>query len=327
MWITDCLFRSWGYLVSFFYRHHLNITVIGLQNAGKTTFAKMLDITSRNQESGSELHRTRRDSASRKRELLTIPTVGYETHFLMINNVSIKCVDLGGQERFYRFWNNFLIQENTDLIVYIIDLSDGSTIADARAKLHNVIRQTNDSKVPILILGNKLDIISKSTLGTDSDVTNGANNDATNHVSPRESLLDMRNFKKMVYFTNYLGIEHIKGGIYLRGDDYGAISESDGPVTSTDPVSNNGTMLYGLIPFTLGRIWPLKQGLLGLEDYRNGLIELTRDVGIFIGSLNEQRYISDIIRWILGNGSDFSASPRLCPERSTSAVSSIRRES
>lgn len=128
----------WYKVASFFlFQKELSIAVIGLQNSGKTTFVQLL--------SGKPF------------QVDTVPTLGIQLENFTIGNNAVKVYDLAGQTRFQPLWERCF--DKVDLIVYMIDLSDLQSLQESFTKLVRVIQMTNDDKVPLLIMGNKADII------------------------------------------------------------------------------------------------------------------------------------------------------------------------
>ncbi|AQZ17605.1 (ZYRO0A05500g) [Zygosaccharomyces parabailii] len=128
----------WYKVASFFlFQKELSIAVIGLQNSGKTTFVRLL--------SGQPF------------EADTVPTLGVQMDQFALGNNSIKVYDLAGQTRFQPLWERCF--DKADLIVYMIDLSDVAALEESFTKLIRVIQMTNDDKIPLLIIGNKTDVI------------------------------------------------------------------------------------------------------------------------------------------------------------------------
>jgi len=71
--------RLIAWLRSWFFSKELEVSIVGLQNAGKTSLVHAL--------TGAPLHRH------------TVPTVGFTMRKIKVGGVEIKCWDLGGQVR------------------------------------------------------------------------------------------------------------------------------------------------------------------------------------------------------------------------------------
>ena len=96
-----------------FFNKELEIAIVGLQNAGKTTLVKAMT-----------------DGVF---EEDTIPTIGFNRHEFKkgtqrvnAGKVSMKLWDLGGQTRFRESWEKFC--RDSDVIIFVVDSFDQSTL-------------------------------------------------------------------------------------------------------------------------------------------------------------------------------------------------------
>lgn len=137
------LLRSWldslwsRVLSLFLFQKELSIAIIGLQNSGKTTLTHML--------------------GGRPFEQDTVPTLGIQISQFSLENSLIKVYDLAGQTRFQALWERCF--SKVDLIIYMIDLSDTTTLDESFEKLSKVMHMTNDDRIPLLVVGNKTDLV------------------------------------------------------------------------------------------------------------------------------------------------------------------------
>lgn len=148
------LLRSWidslwsKILSIFLFQKELSIAIIGLQNSGKTTLTHML--------------------GGRPFEQDTVPTLGIQVSQFSLENSFIKVYDLGGQTRFQSLWERCF--SKVDLIIYMIDLSDTMTLDESFEKLSKVMQMTQEDRIPMLVIGNKIDLIQepkeKQTIAT-----------------------------------------------------------------------------------------------------------------------------------------------------------------
>jgi len=133
--------RILNWLKQLFWSQELEVTLVGLQGAGKTTFVNVL-------------------SSGNFREDM-IPTVGFNMRKVQKGRVSLKVWDIGGQPRFRNMWQRYC--RNVNAIVYMIDSADAGKIEDAREELHKLFAQQSHQGAPLagialLVLGNKNDL-------------------------------------------------------------------------------------------------------------------------------------------------------------------------
>lgn len=267
----------WQYLVSFFYQkevsifkylqftahvqtiltYHaqLSITIVGLQNSGKTTLTTVL--------------------SGKRFEQDTIPTLGIRLEQFYLGKNAVKIYDLAGQQRFYDLWPRYF--EKADLIIYMLDLSDLTTWSQAKHKLHEVIRTTNDQRIPILILGNKTDLVA-----TPDPTTQNPKNKNKKKKTPEEE-----NVEQWKYMAPL-----------LRDYEY-----EDIPKYQLD--GNNLYVLKNIQVLSREIGLDLKNGMLHAnadtepEPQTCANLRLDRDVGIFTISCKDGEYIQDILEWIV----------------------------
>lgn len=121
---------------SLFFKQEMELSLIGLQNAGKSSFVNVLTTGQHTED--------------------MIPTVGFNMRKVTKGRVAIKMWDLGGQPRFRSMWERYCRGTNT--IVYLVDASDHENIDVAKAELHDLLAKPTLSGIPLLVLGNKNDL-------------------------------------------------------------------------------------------------------------------------------------------------------------------------
>ncbi|CAI5976296.1 unnamed protein product [Closterium sp. NIES-53] len=124
-----------NWLRSLFFQQEMELSLIGLQNAGKTSLVNVIATGGFNED--------------------MIPTVGFNMRKVTKGNVSIKLWDLGGQPRFRSMWERYC--RGVSAIVYVVDASDHDNIPVSRRELHELLSKPSLAGIPLLLLGNKCD--------------------------------------------------------------------------------------------------------------------------------------------------------------------------
>lgn len=114
----------------------MELTILGLQNAGKTTLVNLLA--------------TGDFSDDR------IPTVGFNMRRVQKGGVTLKIWDLGGQKRFRTMWERYC--RGVSAIVFVVDAADEGRFPDAKEELHDILTRPALAGIPVLVLANKSDL-------------------------------------------------------------------------------------------------------------------------------------------------------------------------
>ncbi|CAA2993508.1 ADP-ribosylation factor-like protein 8a isoform X2 [Olea europaea var. sylvestris] len=113
----------------------MELSLIGLQNAGKTSLVNVVATGGYSED--------------------MIPTVGFNMRKVTKGNVTIKLWDLGGQPRFRSMWERYC--RAVSAIVYVVDAADPDNISISKSELHDLLSKPSLSGIPLLVLGNKID--------------------------------------------------------------------------------------------------------------------------------------------------------------------------
>ncbi|OMJ07573.1 ADP-ribosylation factor-like protein 8B [Smittium culicis] len=124
------------WLRGLFWTEEMELTLVGLQNSGKTTLVNVI--------------------ASGQFTEDMIPTVGFNMRKVTKGNVTMKLWDIGGQPRFRSMWERYC--RGVNAIIFVVDSADQSKLDQARAELWSLLEKPLLSTIPVLVLGNKNDL-------------------------------------------------------------------------------------------------------------------------------------------------------------------------
>eukprot|EP00741_Cyanophora_paradoxa_P022057 tig00021433_g21292.t1 len=128
--------KLYAWILSLFFKTELELSLIGLQNAGKTTLTQVLETGKPTED--------------------MIPTVGFNMRKVTKGKVTIKLWDLGGQPRFRSMWERYC--RGVNAIVYVVDSADPASLEESKAELLDLISKPALQDIPLLVLGNKNDL-------------------------------------------------------------------------------------------------------------------------------------------------------------------------
>ncbi|GMT14972.1 hypothetical protein PFISCL1PPCAC_6269, partial [Pristionchus fissidentatus] len=118
----------------------IRILLLGLDNAGKTTLLKKLS----------------------SEELTNVtPTKGFNVKTINSHGITLNVWDIGGQRAIRPYWTNYY--PGTHAVIYVIDASDTKRFDETHVELNELLEEEKLSKVPLLVLANKQDLINAAS--------------------------------------------------------------------------------------------------------------------------------------------------------------------
>ncbi|OON18357.1 ADP-ribosylation factor family protein, partial [Opisthorchis viverrini] len=148
--------RILDWIRSLFWKEEMELTLVGLQYSGKTTFVNVIALIYAIQ-SGQFVEDM-------------IPTVGFNLRKVTKGNVTIKMWDIGGQPRFRSMWERYCRGVNAIMyaimsltsvalfLSYMVDAADHDKLEASRNELHSLLDKPQLLGIPVLVLGNKKDL-------------------------------------------------------------------------------------------------------------------------------------------------------------------------
>jgi len=134
--ISEKMGQVASWLQSLFWSQEMEIAILGLQNAGKSSFVNVIN-TGHFEES-------------------MIPTVGFNMHKVQKGKVTIKVWDMGGQKKFRSMWERYC--RGVNVIVFVLDANDQKQLPAAQKELSTLVTKPTLASVPLLVLFNKSDL-------------------------------------------------------------------------------------------------------------------------------------------------------------------------
>lgn len=134
------LYGLWKYL---FQKDEYFILILGLDNAGKTTYLE---------QAKTKFNRNYKGLTPNK----ITTTVGLNIGKIDISGVRLNFWDLGGQEDLQSLWDKYYAESHG--VIYIIDSSDRERLESSKEAFDKMVGNESLEGVPLLVLGNKQDI-------------------------------------------------------------------------------------------------------------------------------------------------------------------------
>jgi len=135
-WYQSWIDSALAWIRSLFFKQEMELTLVGLQNSGKTTLVNVVATGGFSED--------------------MIPTVGFNMRKVTKGKVTIKLWDLGGQPRFRSMWERYC--RGVNAIVYVVDSADPENIPASKTELHELLAKPALEGIPTLVLGNKNDL-------------------------------------------------------------------------------------------------------------------------------------------------------------------------
>ncbi len=134
-------------------KKQVKVSVLGLDHAGKTTIIGWLN---------------RRNFSNPTRTLGMEITNGKDLEGFSLKSLDLTVWDIGGQEQFRKtMWQEWVTGSNA--IVYVIDANDKNRYEEAMGELYRAVSLSQENKIFLYILLNKMDILKDVLNPLDSD--------------------------------------------------------------------------------------------------------------------------------------------------------------
>ncbi|KAG9325278.1 hypothetical protein KVV02_000026 [Mortierella alpina] len=169
-------FLDW--LRSLFFKTEMELTLVGLQNSGKTTLVNVIAVSLKRTRNHvfaratvvfeQRIRETQHGSGQFTEDM--IPTVGFNMRKVTKGNVTMKLWDIGGQPRFRSMWERYC--RGVNAIVFVLDAADHDKLDAARTELRNLLDKPQLASIPVLVLGNKNDLPGALTVDQIIEVMN-----------------------------------------------------------------------------------------------------------------------------------------------------------
>lgn len=150
-------------------KEQYSILILGLDNAGKTTFLEQL----------KKMYNLNNKAIDK-----ITPTVGQNIALIPIQNPSnliLKFWDIGGQENLRHMWSEYYSQCHA--IIFVVDSTDTSRITEWKEILTSIMMDDEIEGVPVLMLANKQDRPDRLEIQDIKEIFN----QIAEHLSARDS--------------------------------------------------------------------------------------------------------------------------------------------
>jgi len=148
------LYGLWKYL---FQKDEYFILILGLDNAGKTTYLEQTKTKFNQNYNGLNLNKI-------------TTTVGLNIGKIDIGGIRLNFWDLGGQDELQALWDKYYAESHA--VIYIIDSSDRDRLRESKEAFDKMVTSECLFGVPLLVLANKQDVPDSLTVSEVKSVFN-----------------------------------------------------------------------------------------------------------------------------------------------------------
>ncbi|OQR79948.1 ADP-ribosylation factor-related protein 1-like [Tropilaelaps mercedesae] len=139
------LYGLWKYMTQ---KEEYSVLILGLDNAGKTTYLEQ-----------TKIKFTRGYAGLRPSKVTT--TVGLNIGKIDIHGVRINFWDLGGQESLQALWDKYYSESHG--VIYVVDSSCRDRLDESRRSFERMVDNDALFGVPLLLIANKQDVPEAAT--------------------------------------------------------------------------------------------------------------------------------------------------------------------
>ncbi|XP_071119058.1 ADP-ribosylation factor-related protein 1-like [Haliotis cracherodii] len=119
------------------------VLILGLDNAGKTTYLEQTKTKFNRSYQGMNLSKI-------------TSTVGLNIGKIDLGKVRLNFWDLGGQEELQSLWDKYYAESHA--VIYIVDSSDTERLEESKTAFDKMITNNSLCGVPLMLLANKQDL-------------------------------------------------------------------------------------------------------------------------------------------------------------------------
>ncbi|CAD5111901.1 DgyrCDS1164 [Dimorphilus gyrociliatus] len=133
----------YGFYKFMFQKDDYYILILGLDNAGKSTYLEQTKIKFNKNYKGMNLNKI-------------TTTVGLNLGEVSVNGIRLNFWDLGGQEELQSLWDKYYAESHG--IIYVVDSSQRDRLEESVSAFEKMVVNETLTGVPLLLLANKQDV-------------------------------------------------------------------------------------------------------------------------------------------------------------------------